>query len=152
MTTSFAKLLAALVRADVQFVTVGGVACVLNGHLRGTQDVDILIEAEPSNIERLLEVLRNWGEGYARELTAADFPIEPGAVRVYEEFPLDIFTEMSGLTWPAVTAHLRWWHSAELAVPFLDAPALIWTKEHSVRPKDQEDVRVLRHLASLPAA
>lgn len=149
MTTSFARLLAALVAADVQFVAVGGVACVLNGHLRGTQDVDILIDADRENVERLLTVLRAWGEGYARELNASDFPVEPGAVRVIEEFPLDIFTEMSGMTWDAALPHRRWWRSGELSVPFLDAPGLIRTKEHSVRPKDQEDVRVLRHLTGL---
>ena len=145
MMTSFAKLLAALVAGDVHFAVVGGVACALNGHLRTTQDVDILIDPATENVQRMLAVLRDWGEGWARELTPADFPIEPGAVRVNEEFPLDIFTEISGLTWPTALPHVRWHRSGELAVPYLDAPALIATKEHSVRAKDQEDVRVLRH-------
>ena len=148
MMTSFARLLVALVAAEVRFVTVGGVACALNGHLRGTQDVDILIDAAHENVERLLAVLRDWGEGWAQELTADDFPIEPGAVRVNEEFPLDVFTEMSGLTWATAQPHVRWWQSAELSVPYLDAPALIATKEHSVRAKDQDDVQVLRRIVA----
>ena len=146
MMTSFARLLAALVAGDVQFAVVGGVACALNGHLRTTQDVDILIDSATDNVDRMLAVLCGWGEGWARELTAADFPIEPGAVRVNEEFPLDIFTEMSGLTWSTALPHVRWWQSGELRVPYLDAPALVTTKEHSVRAKDQEDVRILRML------
>lgn len=146
MMTSFARLLAALVAGEVSFAVVGGLACALNGHLRGTQDVDILIDPQPDNVERMLVVLRAWGEGWARELTPADFPVEPGAVRVNEEFPLDIFTEMSGLTWATALAHVRWWRSNALEVPYLDAPALIATKEKSVRPKDQDDVRVLRSL------
>ena len=146
MMTSFARLLAALVQGDVRFAVAGGVACVLNGHVRGTQDIDILIDSAPDNVDRILAVLRGWGEGFARELSVEDFPIEPGAVRVNEEFPLDIFTEMSGLTWPTALPHVRWWRSGELSVPYLDASALIATKEHSVRAKDQEDVRVLRAL------
>ena len=148
MTTSFARLLAALVHGDVRFAVVGGVACVLHGHVRATEDIDILIDADPANVERLLTVLSAWGEGYARELTVHDFPLEPGAVRIIEEFPLDVFTEMSGLTWAGVAGHVLWWRAAELAVPHLDLPTLVRTKERSVRPKDQDDVRVLRHLLS----
>lgn len=147
MMTSFARLLADLVRGDVQFAVVGGVACVLHGHVRATEDVDILIDARADNVERLLAVLRGWGAGWARELTLADFPIEPGAVRIIEDFPLDVFTEMSGLTWPQAAPHVLWWRSGELTVPYLDVATLIATKAHSVRPKDQEDVRVLRRIA-----
>ena len=130
----------------MRFAAVGGIACVLHGHVRATEDVDILIDAAPDNVERLLQVLRSWGHGWARELSAADFPVEPGAVRIIEDFPLDVFTEMSGLTWPTAEPHVSWWRSGELAVPHLDLTALIATKAHSVRPKDQEDVRVLRRL------
>lgn len=143
MTTSFARLLAALVHGDVRFAVVGGVACVLHGHVRATEDVDILIDGDPDNVSRLLAVLVCWGEGYACELTVADFPIEPGAVRIIEDFPLDVFTEMSGLTWATAAAHVLWWRSGNLAVPHLDLPTLIQTKASSVRSKDQEDVRVL---------
>jgi len=139
--------LAALVAADVRFAVAGGIACVLHGHVRATEDIDILIDTAPDNVERLLAVLRQWGEGYARELSAADFAIEPGAVRIVEEFPLDVFTEMSGLIWREAQPHVVWWRGDDLAVPHLDLAALIATKQHSVRPKDQEDVRVLRALA-----
>ena len=146
MTTSFARLLAALVGGDVRFAVVGGVACVLHGHVRATEDVDILIDSDAGNVARLLNVLCAWGEGYARELAVADFPIEPGAVRIIEDFPLDVFTEMSGLTWATASEHVLWWRSGDLAVPHLDLGTLIRTKERSVRPKDQEDVRVLQML------
>jgi len=44
-------------------------------------------------------------------------------------------------------ARVVWWRGDDLAVPHLDLAALIATKQHSVRPKDQEDVRVLWALA-----
>ena len=92
----FEKLLAGLVRADVKFITVGGLACAMCGYIRTTEDVDLIVDDAPSNLARLLAFLRNWGEGYAAELTINDFTDEEGAVRVIEEFPLDIFTRMSG--------------------------------------------------------
>lgn len=146
MMTSYAKLLAALVAGEVQFALVGGLACVLHGHVRATEDVDIVVDASAANIARLIDVLSDWEEGWGGTLTAEDFPIEPGAVRIVESFPLDVFTEMSGLTWAEIREHVLWWRSPEFSVPYVDLPVLIATKRLSVRSKDQEDVRVLEGL------
>lgn len=75
---------------------VGGVAVALNGFVRTTEDVDILIEASAENVTRLLDELGNFGEGHARELSQADFSDSEGAVRIIEDFPLDVFTMMRG--------------------------------------------------------
>ena len=75
---------------------VGGVAVALNGFVRTTEDVDILIERSPENVARLLDALSGFGEGHARDLTAADFDEAEGAIRIIEDFPLDVFTVMRG--------------------------------------------------------
>jgi hypothetical protein len=72
MDTPYEKLLESLAGADVKFIIVGGVAVALNGFVRTTEDVDILIERLPENIARLLETLSSFGEGHARELASAD--------------------------------------------------------------------------------
>lgn len=148
----FEKLLVDLARADVQYVTVGGVACVFNGHVRTTQDVDILVSADPDNVRRLLDALADFGQGYARELSAADFPLEAGAVRVVEEFPLDIFTLMAGLRYEDLTKRIRHWDGSSPPIPYLDAAGLIRLKGDSVRERDQMDVLALRQLLQEPAA
>ena len=45
MDTPYEKLLAKLARADVKFIIVRGVAVALNGFVRTTEDIDILVEA-----------------------------------------------------------------------------------------------------------
>jgi hypothetical protein len=45
MDTPSEKLLVELVRANVNFIVVGGIAVALNGFLRTTEDVDILVES-----------------------------------------------------------------------------------------------------------
>lgn len=92
----FENVLAALTRAEVRFLVVGGVASALNGFVRTTEDVDILVDADPDNIRRMLEVLSRFGEGHATELRVDDFTDEEGAVRLIEDFPIDIFTRMGG--------------------------------------------------------
>jgi len=54
----------------------------LQGYTRFTEDIDLLLDADPQNIERLLMTLADFGEGYARELTAYDFDDSEGAIRL----------------------------------------------------------------------
>jgi hypothetical protein len=68
---------------------------VLCEYVRATEDVDILVQADRANVERLLECLQGFGKGAAGELDPEDFTLEEGAIRVIEDFPLDIFTQMS---------------------------------------------------------
>ena len=55
MDTPYEKLLENLARAEIKFIVVGGVAVALNGFVRTTDDVDILIERSAENISRLLD-------------------------------------------------------------------------------------------------
>ena len=96
MTSAFEKLLADLSEAGVDYILVGGLALAFCGHIRATEDVDILVQVDEENLARLLKALAGFGEGSATELQVDDFTLEEGAVRVVEEFPLDIFTQMSG--------------------------------------------------------
>jgi hypothetical protein len=144
----FEKLLVDLAAANVRFVTVGGVACALNGYVRATQDVDILVSAVPANLARMLDVLKGFGDGHAAELTVADFPVEPGAIRIIEEFPLDIFTVMMDYRFEDLANHVRWFRSGATEIPFLDAAGLVLLKGGSHRPQDRIDVDVLMRLPS----
>ena len=143
---TFASVLAALARADVEFVVVGGLAVAYAGFGRTTEDVDVLVAASEPNLRRLIDVLGGFGEGHAAELTPADFPLEEGYVRVAEDFDLDLFTLMSGHTY-ADLLPLAEAHEVEGApVRFLGAEGLIRLKADSLRPKDQADVAVPRDL------
>lgn len=144
--TPFEKLLVRLVLAEVAFITVGGVACSLSGFVRTTEDVDILIAGEKDNIKRLLEALAGFGQGAARELTAADFTDEEGAIRVVEEFPLDLFIRMGGHHYDDLLPYVRHITLEGVQIPFLGPEGLILLKKDSVREKDRIDVLALRRL------
>jgi hypothetical protein len=58
----YEKLLVGLVQAGVDFAAVGGVAVSLNGFVRATDDVDIIVQASPDNIGKLLTCLAGWGD------------------------------------------------------------------------------------------
>ena len=148
MAETFESLLVKLSRAGVEYLVAGGVAVCLNGYVRTTQDLDILVAATPENLRRLLDCLVHFGQGFARELSPDDFPLEEGAVRVVEDFTLDIFTLMRSRTFADFSGVA---HTIELqgtAVRYLAPAALIELKGGSSREKDQLDVAVLRRILS----
>ena len=144
MVTPYEKLLAKLARARVNFIVVGGVAVALNGFVRTTDDVDILIERSPENVACLLEALTSFGAGHARELSFADFDEAEGAIRVVEDFPLDIFTVMRGHRYAELIDCVRRTEIGGAPINFLNAEGLIRLKQESTREKDQIDIAALR--------
>ena len=146
MDTPYEKLLAKLGRAEVKFMIVGGVAVALNGFVRTTEDIDILIEASAENVTRLLEELRNFGEGHARELSPADFSDSEGAIRIIEDFPLDVFTMMRGKRYADLVGSTKTTRIDDVEVRYLNSEALIALKSDSQRDQDRIDVSALRAL------
>jgi predicted nucleotidyltransferase len=155
MEPSFAKLLALLADDGVKFVVVGGVAVSLNGYLRLTEDVDILVEDSPANIGGLIASLSRFGEGLARELTPADFPDEEGAVRIIEESEdcmVDVFTRMRGLKFADIAADAATREINGRKVHYASKAGLIRLKSGSSRDKDALDVAALKRLQADPHA
>ncbi|HCU23499.1 MAG TPA: hypothetical protein DF383_00665 [Deltaproteobacteria bacterium] len=138
-------MLVGLVEAEIEFVTVGGIACALNGLVRSTEDVDILVKRDAENIQRLLKFLGQYGEGFGAELNESDFADEEGALRVVEEFPLDIFTVMSGKHFEDFEKQIRRINLQGQLIPYLSREALIELKKDSFRDKDKMDVIQLKN-------
>lgn len=150
--SAFEKLLVDLVKNEVRFVTVGGVAVSLNGFVRLTEDVDILVERTNANIQKLLAVVSSFGEGYASELDIGDFSDEPGAIRVIEEsigLQVDIFVQMNNNSYDAFKSNIAKHKLGNgISIPYLDSQGLIELKSTSKREKDQIDVATLKKLSN----
>ncbi len=149
--SEFEKLLAGLARSGVDFAVVGGVAVILNGYPRMTTDADIIVHPSSENLHRLLQFLGNWGEGYARELKIEDFAIDHGAIRVMEDFDLDIFVKMTGKTIDDFRPNLRYFESDGVSIAYLSPADLIFLKEGSWREKDQLDVSAMKEILAREA-
>ena len=149
MEPAFEKLLALLADAGVQYIVVGGVAVTLNGYVRLTEDVDLLLEPSRENIAHFLETMSRYGEGFARELSGDDFTDEEGAIRIVEEVEqcqVDVFTRMSGLHYSDLLVDAGTFRTGPRIIRFASRAALIRQKEQSVREKDRLDVMALRRI------
>jgi len=146
---TYENLLAGLNKHSVAYIVAGGMAAVFNGHLyHNTGGVDILVDTTPENIARLLSVLTHFGEGSARELCVEDFTKEEGAIRVVEDFPVDIFTVMQGIDYAEADKTQKFHPHPSGRIPYLSIEMLQHLKSSSFREKDQLDVRALEELKS----
>jgi hypothetical protein len=53
---AFDQLLRRLAEGEARFVLVGGLALGARGVVRGTKDVDIVVDPDPTNLKRVAEV------------------------------------------------------------------------------------------------
>jgi hypothetical protein len=145
MINTFAGLLEGLARHQVKFAVVGGLAVALNGFERTTQDVDILLDNAPDNVARLASCLAEFGHGLGADLRPDEVLDEPGAIRISENFDLDVFVRMNGKTLADFEPMLRTYtFPSGKTIRYLNHEALIETKKGSVRHKDQADIGALR--------
>lgn len=155
MEPSFERLLERLAEAKIRFIIVGGIAVALNGYVRLTEDIDLLLECSEENVTRFLSCLAGFGEGHSRELEPADFSPEEGAIRIVEETEdcqIDVFTIMTGLSYDDLLVDAGSFQVAGTDIHFASKADLIRLKSSSVREKDQLDVMALKRLENNPAA
>ncbi len=149
MEPTFEKLLAYLATSEVNFILVGGLAVALNGYVRLTEDVDILIDTDPENISRFIAAMAKYGDGHGGTFTPEDFDETPGALRLIEEAEqsqLDIFTVMDGLTYRDLLSDAERYELRDHTIRYASRTMLIRFKSSSVREKDQIDVFALKRL------
>ena len=155
MEPSFEKLLVLLAEAGVRFIVVGGIAVTIQGYVRLTEDVDLLIEDSPANVSLLLDTLAGYGEGFARELSPDDFTDEEGAIRIVEETEqcqIDLFTRMSDRRYMDVIEDADKFEVGGHEIDIASKVSLIGWKIRSVREKDRMDADALRRLQENPRA
>lgn len=113
------------------------------------------MEDGTANLQRLLQVLAEFGEGFAAELNLGDFDDSEGAIRIVEESEqcqIDLFTRMSGRNYVDAVKDADVLELQGLAIRYASKRSLIGWKESSVREKDRLDALALRKLLEDPKA
>ncbi len=132
---TFESVLAALAREGIRFLVVGGLAVVQAGYVRLTEDLDLLVQADRDNLAALLRVLAGVGSGAAAELTVDDLALEEGAVRIAEDFDIDLFTLISGHRYESLELYAEPHPVLGATVHFLGPQGLLLLKQPSLPSK-----------------
>jgi hypothetical protein len=151
-TLSFQHILETLVRHEVEFVVVGGVAAVLHGAGVTTFDLDTLIRVSDDNARRLLGAFDDLGahfRGHTPSLRPVREDILAGRhlLLATTAGPLDVLGFIGrGDRFEDLADHVRPMDIAGLSVPLLGLDELIRQKEIMGRDKDQAALRLLREV------
>lgn len=158
MSSSFLEpIFAALNQAGIRYLVVGGLATVLHGHARLTSDLDMIIDLEPDEAAKAIDVLVGLGfqprapvdpKQFADPATRTAWIVEKG-MRVFSMWDpnkpvleIDLFVDH-----PILFEEL--WAESEV-MPLSDTSARVVSANHLIqlkrlagRPQDLMDVEAL---------
>ncbi|MBX3184844.1 MAG: nucleotidyltransferase [Polyangiaceae bacterium] len=142
----FRDLLVELHDAGARFVIVGGYAVAFHGHTRATKDLDILVQADPSNAERVYAALAAFGAPLAAfEVNVDDFSSYDGVLQIgVPPQRIDIINRADGITFDEAIAEGSTLNIDGRTIPVIGLAALIKNKRASARPQDLVDVDALQ--------
>ena len=138
-------LLQSLADHQVDYVLIGGQALALHGFARGTEDIDLLLPIDSVNGQQVIDAFSILPDKAAKEVEP-EWLAEEGTVRVADEIVVDLMTvAANGETYESLKPHIQRQEKDGFGYYLLDVEGLIKTKQ-SVRPKDQQDLLVLRKM------
>jgi hypothetical protein len=138
------RICASLNKAGARYIVIGGMAMVLHGFNRGTEDIDLLVDRTVENIARLREALSILPDNAVREVKDTDVE-EYGVVRVADEVVVDLMGSACGIDFETAETEIDWREIEGVKIPFASAALLLKTK-NTVRQKDEIDRLYLKRI------
>jgi hypothetical protein len=138
------KICASLNNAGARYIVIGGMAMVLHGFNRGTEDIDLLVDRTVANIARLRQALSILPDNAVRDVRDNDIE-DYGVVRVADEVVVDLMGSACGIDFDAAEKEIDWRVIEGIRIPFASAALLLKTKQ-TVREKDEIDRLYLKRI------
>ena len=130
--------------ADARYALIGGFAVILHGYVRGTKDIDLLVDAGAPNIRRIKNALAYLEDNAVAEVE--DDEVERYAVvRVADEIVIDLMAKACGIDFVQAVEEGGVEHVEidGVRIPLATKAMLIRMKD-TVRPSDAADVEYLK--------
>jgi predicted nucleotidyltransferase len=137
-------LLKSLNAHSVRYVVIGATAFPVYGYARATLDIDLFIEPTVENASRAREALVAFGYDMS-DVTVDEMLAKKILIRQYL-LETDLHPFVKGVSFDEVWARRVEDRIGETVTSFAGLDDLIRMKEAAGRPKDLEDLRVLRKL------
>jgi predicted nucleotidyltransferase len=137
-------LLKSLNARSVRYVVIGATAFPVHGYARATLDLDLFIEPTAENAARAREALVAFGYDLS-DVTTQELLEKKILIRQYL-LETDLHPFVKGASFDEVWAGRVEDRIGETPAAFAGLDDLIRMKEAAGRPKDLEDLRVLRKL------
>ncbi|OPZ99676.1 MAG: hypothetical protein BWY70_00907 [Bacteroidetes bacterium ADurb.Bin408] len=140
-----------LLQAGVNFIVVGGYATIYHGYVRVTGDIDIWLEPNNDNKEKLALILENlnFSKDSISKIRKLDFTQMVAFHFGTPPEKIDFMTQLSGINFREALLHSEKLDIINFKVPVLRLDDLIINKLLSNRAKDKSDVEELQKIQKL---
>lgn len=138
------KLCRALNEAGARYVLIGGYAVILHGYVRGTKDIDLLVDTSASNIQKIKKGMSTLPDNAIAGMQD-DEVAQYTVVRIADEFVVDLMAKACGVDFEEASQDAESIEVNGVAIPVASKETLIKTK-NTVRPHDKTDVGFLNFL------
>jgi|688.fasta_scaffold1608580_1 hypothetical protein len=143
LNADFKEFVGLLNSSGVEYLVVGGYALAAHGHPRYTGDLDLWVEATPTNVERLLAVLTRFGFG-SLGLAAQDFATPGAMVQLgYPPARIDLLTAIDGIAFADCYPRRQILSVGGVELPILSLADFKANKRASGRARDLADLEAL---------
>jgi hypothetical protein len=152
LSTHYQDLLREFLRANVEFLLIGGLAMAAHGHQRATKDLDLFVRATPENSTRIYRALASFGAD-VRELTPTDFADPEGTifqVGVVFGARIDVTSKIDGVDFEEAKNGSFDVSVGDMRIPVIGLAPLVKNKLASGRPQDLIDVDTLEKALGAP--
>lgn len=130
--------------ADIKFVVIGARACALHGYVRATEDIDVLIQNDKANIDKVITCIKKLYPHLQEEITVDDF-ISSIVIKILDEPELDLAISAWSLTYEDAKKDICIVVLEGVEIPYLGIESLIKSKQTN-REQDIWDVKVLKEI------
>ncbi len=143
LSPDFKEFIQLLNENNVRHLVVGGYAVALHGHPHYTKDLDVWVEADPRNADRLIKALEEFGFG-GLDLDADDV-LEPETVVQLGRPPnrIDLVADIDGVTFETSFENRREVAIDQVEVSFIGLDQLRENRRASRRHQDLADLENL---------
>lgn len=131
------NLCASLNAHGVRYMVVGGMAVIIQGFLRATEDIDLLLERSGKNLDRVREAMEILPDKAIRLVEENAFD-KYDCVRVGDEILVDLMMSACGITYDEAQTEIEVVVIDGIPVPFASAKLLLRMKQ-TYRDKDIPD-------------
>jgi hypothetical protein len=135
----FEELFRLLEEKQVEYMVVGGYAVAFHGYPRFTKDIDIFFDASPVNVERLREVLIDFG--FEPDALPEDAFTRKNALLVFGAPPtrVDLLNSIDGVSFAEARSNAIRGRYGAVEVWFIGRADLIRNKRATPRAQDKVD-------------
>ena len=139
-----ARIARSLNEEGVRYAVIGGFAIIHHGLARATNDIDLLVDPSPENVDRVRRALAVLEDRAALDVRPDDVA-HYNVVRIADEIVVDLIGSAAGVTFGDLEDSIEHGEIEGVRVPYPAPAALLRTKQ-TVRDKDVVDRQFLEAL------